>query len=47
MVVKEKKTWAKSSKECSKRETEIFKMTESLADDSKVEDSDRGRLRKT
>ena len=37
----------KSCKESAKRETEIYKMSESMADDAKVEDGDKGRLRKT
>ena len=48
MVVTEKKnTWAKSCKESAKRETEIFKLMVSLADDATVEDGDRGRIKKT
>ena len=41
-----KKTWIKSCKESVKGETVKIKMTESLADDVKVED-DSGGLRKT
>ena len=36
--VKEKKnTWAKSCKESSKRETEMFTLSESMVDDTKVD----------
>ena len=47
VVTEQKNTWVKIFKESAKRETERFKMGESLADDAKVEDVDRGRLRKT
>ena len=48
MVVTEKKNiWVNSCKMSAKRETEIFKIVESLADDAKVEDGDRGRMRET
>ena len=47
VVTEQKNTWVKSCKESAQRETERFKMAESLADDAKVEDVDRGRLRKT
>ena len=44
MLVKEKKsTWVKRSKESAKRETEKNKMSESMADDAKVEDGDSGK----
>ena len=46
-LVKEKKnTWTESCKESSKRETEMYTMSESVADDANV-DGDKGRLRKT
>ena len=45
---KEKKnTWHNSCKEGSKRETVIYTLPESMADEATVEDGDRGRLRKT
>ena len=47
VVTEMKNTWVKSCMESAIRETEIFKMSESMADDAKVEDGDRGRLRKT
>ena len=48
MVVTEKKhTWVKSCWESAKRETEMFKVAESMADDAKDKDGDRGRPRKT
>ena len=48
MVVTDKKsTRVNSCKESAKRETEVFNMVENLADDVKVEDGDRGRVRKT
>ena len=47
-LVKEKRnTGAKSCKESSKCETEIYIVSERMADDDKVEDCDKGRLRKT
>ena len=47
-LVKEKEnTWAKGCKERSKRGTEIYTMSESMADGAKVEEGDKGRLRKT
>ena len=45
-VMKKKNTWVKSCKESATREMQIFKMVESLADDAKVEDGDRGRIGK-
>ena len=36
-------TWAKSCKESSKRETEIYTMSEGMADNAKVEDCDKGK----
>ena len=47
MPVKEKKsTWIKSSKVISKRETEIYAISDGMAEDAKVDDSDRSRLRR-
>ena len=47
-IVKEKKsTLMKSCKESSKRDTEMHTMSESVVGDAKVEDGDKGRLRKT
>ena len=39
---RKKSAWVISCKESAKRETETFKMLESAADDSKVEDGDNG-----
>ena len=51
MFVKEKKStwvksWVKSCKESSKRETEIYAISEGMAEDTKFEDGDKSRLRK-
>ena len=46
LVKEQKNTWAKSCKESSKRKTGINAMSEGMADDVKIEDSDKGRLRK-
>ena len=47
VVTGNKNTWVKSCKETAKRETEIFKMMGSLADDAKTEDGDGGRIKNT
>ena len=47
MLAKEKKsTWIKSCKESSKRETEKNAISEGLAEDAKVDDGARSRLRR-
>ena len=41
---KKKSTWIKSCKESSKRETEIYAISEGMAEDVKVDDGDKSRL---
>ena len=47
LLVKEKKsTWVKSCKEISKREIEVYAISEGMAEDSKVDDGIRTRIKK-
>ena len=46
MLVNEKEsTWIKSCKESSKRETEVYAKSEGMAEEAKVDDGARSRLR--
>ena len=48
MLVKEKKsTWINICKESAQRETEMYALSEAMAQDAKVDDGDKFRLKRS